>query len=339
MFDDVIRELRRLGHGVTVSIDLPDDEEEYFDRRCPNPECGAGFKVLSEDWSNKISCEVVYCPICRFEADPSEWNTPGQQRYLEKAAEKHMSQRLDNALTRNARRFNQQQPRSDLLQISMSYRPSPLPILLPVSTSELMRQKSACEKCGCRYSSIGAAFFCPACGHNSAVSTFDAAVQTVRKTIGSVPAIREALIAAENKDTAEDSIRHICENGLVNLVSAFQRFAEAHFESLPNSSEFNPRPNVFQNLDESSDLWRSAIGSGYDDMMTGPELSDLKRFFQQRHILAHKGGLVDQGYLDRSSDHRYSVGQRLVVDEQAVLRLGDLVFKLVNKLREYGGDM
>lgn len=129
----------------------------------------------------------------------------------------------------------------------MSYPPGPLPILVPAEASEVMRQRSTCEACGCRYSSIGAAFFCPACGHNSAASTFDAAVETVRKTLDALPEIRRALTEAVDKDTAHDYARHICENGLVKLVSAFRRFAEAMYDAVPNEDKPTPRQNVFQN--------------------------------------------------------------------------------------------
>lgn len=202
-----------------------------------------------------------------------------------------------------------------------------------VAIERTMRQRFLCERCACRYSSVGAAFFCPACGHNSAISTFDAAVETVRKTMDSISTIRQAVAAAVDEDAAEDSIRQICENDLIKLVSSFQRFAEAWFDLLPNRSLFNPRRNLFQNLADSADLWRSAIGEDYGDMLTPSELSDLERFFQQRHLLAHKEGMVDQMYIDKSGDHRYSVGQRLVIRKDTVLTLAEIVSKLANELR------
>ncbi len=56
-----------------------------------------------------------------------------------------------------------------------------------------MRQRFTCEACGTRYASLGAAFFCPVCGHNSAPSTFDRTVEVVRSTIAAVPSIPVAL--------------------------------------------------------------------------------------------------------------------------------------------------
>ena len=126
MFDDVIRELRKLESGVGVRIDLQLDDDGYLDRVCPNPGCTAEFKVLFEDWRGKVRDEAVFCPICRISAKSTEWNNPDQQKYIEQAALRHVHQQVNTAFTRNARRFNQSQPKSGFIKMSMSYRPSPL---------------------------------------------------------------------------------------------------------------------------------------------------------------------------------------------------------------------
>jgi uncharacterized Zn finger protein (UPF0148 family) len=334
MFDDVIHQLHRLEKGIRISIDLQLDDDGYLDRLCPNPECAATFKVLFDDWRQKVRDEAVFCPVCRFSTKATDWNTPEQQEYINQAALRHVHQELNDAFTRNARRFNQSQPKGGLIKISMSYRPGPLPILIPADASEIMHQRSICEECGCRYSSVGAAFFCPACGYNSAVSTFDSAVDTVCKTLDALPSIRQALIKAANKDAAENSLRLVRENSLVKLVSAFQRFAEGLFDSLPNRSLFNPRPNVFQNLRESSALWRTAVGYGYEDLLSPSELVTLERFFQQRHLLAHKDGVVDQVYINKTGDNRYAVGQRLTIRDDGLQYLTTLLSKVARGLQK-----
>jgi len=72
-----------------------------------------------------------------------------------------------------------------------------------------------------------------------------------------------------------------------------------------------------QSLRKDQSLWRQATGKAYDDLLSAAEISDLLRFFQQRHLLAHCEGMVDQDYINRSGDQSYSVGQRLVVREEA----------------------
>src|SRR5262249_52175456 len=155
--------------------------------------------------------------------------------------------------------------------LCLSYRPGLPVIVIPPSAANCLRQHFICESCGCRYSSLGAAFFCPACGHNSAKTTFAAAVQTVRASVSSLDAIIAALMAGPADDVATDTARHLLEHGLVKLVASFQRYAEATFHSLPAASSFTVRKNLFQNLGESSTLWRSATGKGYEDFLPPPE--------------------------------------------------------------------
>ncbi len=328
MFDELMREASELEQGVQVPIQIPLDEKGYFDRLCPFEKCQAEFKVLFDDWKEKVRDEVVFCPMCRNESPSTEWNTEPQAVYMQSAAMAHVLSVIDDAMQQDAKLFNRQQPRGGLITMSMSYKPGPISILVPPDVAEAMRQEYTCEACGCRYSAIGAAFFCPACGHNSARSTFATAVQTVRVSIASVPAIREAVTDAADADTAADTVRQILENGLVKLVASFQRFAEATFLARPNASSFPIRRNLFQNLADSSQRWRDATGKGYEDLLAADELRELRVYFQQRHLFAHREGIVDEEYIKKSGDQTYTVGQRLVVKDQAVSRLADLVEKL-----------
>jgi uncharacterized Zn finger protein (UPF0148 family) len=338
MFYEVLRKLSRMEQGERVSLSMGLDDDGYFDRVCPSPPCASEFKVLFQDWREKVPDDYVHCPICGFVAPSTDWNTPEQAEHIKASALHHIQKQLGDALVTDARRFNQSQRPGGLIKMSMSYCPSQLPILIPARASAVMRQQSTCEVCGCRYSSVGAAFFCPACGHNSTISTFDASVETVRKTMEALPEIQRVLTESTDRDAAQDSVRQICENGLVKLVSAFQRLAEALYGAVPSETKPTPRRNVFQNIRESSELWRAAIGAGYDQMVAQSELRDLERFFQQRHLLAHNDAIVDQTYLDRSGDTEYGLGQRLVIRQGAVEQLAVLVSTLAIELRSRASD-
>ena len=332
MFDKLLREMKKLERGVQVPIQIELDDDGQLDRRCPSEECQADFKVLLEDWKDKVLDEAAYCPICRYEAKSTEWATPEQQEYIRKVGLAYLQKVVRGALRDDSQRFNAMQPRGGFIQLSMSYRPGSPVITIPPTAADCLRQHFACEACGCRYSSLGAAFFCPACGHNSAKTTFAKAVETVRASVSSLDAIKAAIKAGPGDDVAADTARHILENGLVKLVASFQRYAEAIFYSLPNANNFKVRKNVFQNLGESSTLWHSATGKSYDDFLNAPDLNVLKIFFQQRHLLAHREGIVDQEYIDKTQDTTYRVGQKLVIKNGAVTRLADLVERLASQL-------
>ena len=332
MFDEMRRMLRKYEQGVQISVDIPLDDEGHFDRLCPSPECAAEFRINVDDWKEKVQDEVVYCPLCRHEAPSGEWNTEEQREYYRQVALRHLRKAVGQALASAARRFNARQPRGGFINISMSHRPGPTPVVMPLEAAEALRQHFTCEACGCRYSSLGAAFFCPGCGHNSAATTFAAAVQTLRVSVSNLEHIQGALRVAVSEDAAADTGRQLLENGLVKLVASFQRYAEAVFHKHPTASTHRVRKNLFQNLAESSALWRAATDKGYEDFLDCDEHDELNMFFQQRHLLAHKEGLVDEEYLTKSGDTAYRVGQKLQIKEPSVLRLADLVERLAASL-------
>lgn len=336
MFENMLRELRRLDKnhgGVSVPIQMPLDGEGYFDRQCPSTNCQAGFKVLFADWRDKVGDTHVFCPICREEAAAGEWNTHEQVEYVKQVVIRYAQGIVNDAMDRDAREFNRQQ-RPGFVQMSLSFRPGAPTLVVPIAAAEELRQKFTCEECGCRYSSLGAAFFCPACGHNSSETTYSATMEAARKSLAALSTIREAVQTIGTRDDAENAIRLILENNMVRVVGAFQRAAEGLFDRLPNGASIPRRKNAFQSLAEGSTLWRKAAGKGYDDLLNAADISDLSRYFQQRHLLAHCEGMVGQDYINRSGDQTYSVGQRLVVREDGVSRAIDLASQLIGELKK-----
>lgn len=112
----------------------------------------------------------------------------------------------------------------------------------------------------------------------------------------------------------------------MKLIGTFQRFAEATYAKL--QGVVPARGNVFQTVGEASELWRAAIGVGYEDLLTADQLRLFTRYVQQRHVLTHSDGLVDQAYLDRSHDASYRLGQRIVVRPEDTRALADLLTDL-----------
>jgi hypothetical protein len=323
VFDDLIRRLDRIPKSQLVPISLRLDDEGYLDRRCPAEECGAAFKVLFTDWREKVPEDEAWCAICGEVEDPSEFNTPDQLRQINEQGLAHLTGQLDEAF-RGARKPTHH---AGFVSMTWSYRPGARPMVMMAGAAPLMTQRSKCEACGCAYASVGAAFFCPACGHNSARTTFAGALATVRSLMDladRMPAV------VEDRDAAADAARHLAENSLVRVWSSFQRFAEASYRAHPGAAA--ARRNAFQNLAESDRLWRAVIAKTYADFVTQAEHRDLVRLVQARHVLAHQDGIVDADYVALSGDHRYAVGQRLVVTPTDTRRLTDLAEKLSTAL-------
>lgn len=326
MFERLIRELRNLEGTQSVPVSIPSDADGYSDRECPSTECLSQFKVHEDDWREKVSDDKVFCAFCGHTADSQKWWTQEQIEHAKAVVLNQLQQRINGAMRLDAQHWNQRQSRG-FLSITMNVDARPQQVLLPAAAAEPMRLKITCPACACRYAVLGAAFFCPACGHNAADIIFDQSLTAIRNALDAVGAVR---VAIPDRDAAETTVRLIVENGLQNAVTTFQRYAEVLYARYPSAPK--ARRNAFQSLGEGSDLWHLATGRRYSDYLSRNELASLTRLFQQRHLLAHTQGLVDEDYLTRTGDTTYQVGQRIVVRETAVRDCVSLIEKLIGAM-------
>lgn len=225
-------------------------------------------------------------------------------------------------MTIDAATWNRRQPRDAFVKITMSVDSVAAPILLPLAAADPMRQRAECLQCACRYSYIGAAFFCPSCGENSVEETFKQTLNAIRTVIG----IHRNLLGVMDRDDAEVTARLLREKGITDTVMALQRLAERLYERIPNAPPAGR--NAFQRVDDGSNLWAEAKQMPYSAILDRAEFFRLKVYFQQRHLLAHAEGIVDQDYRARSGDATYVVSQRLVITDDAVEDFVEIAEKL-----------
>jgi rubrerythrin len=208
VFDEFIREIKRLDikRGVKIPIHLPLDDKAYLDRRCPHHECSADFKVLFADWREKVPNEAASCPKCGKRTKPDKFNTPAQRRYIQQTAKAYAAKQLQGALKRAAGRTRPRTIGGGLfsVQMSVSYRAGALPVMLPIEAADILRQDFQCDLCGCRYSTIGAGYFCPACGQKSAIKDFEQTIATTLNAVDALDDIRNSLASKYDADAAAD---------------------------------------------------------------------------------------------------------------------------------------
>ncbi|MEZ4530530.1 MAG: hypothetical protein R2855_05805 [Thermomicrobiales bacterium] len=313
---------------IEVPIEL--DDKGYWDRKCPDDECGRPFKVLFAHWKEKVPEAIAYCPFCRVEAEPQAFNTDELAEYVRSAALAEAQGHLDKMLGDFARSINRRRRSREMVSVSAEYKASPRLAPVPPIAADLMTLQIECESCGCQFAVIGSGFFCPACGHNSAGQTFD---QTLTKARSVGKAV--ALIAASGGDInlIDQYQRDMLEGQIGNLVTAFQRFAEISYPRLPNFTTV-PSRNAFQNLSRGDRLWTQAGGRSYTQTLDPKEWAQLQKLFQQRHLLEHQQGIVDQKYLDETGDLALKLGQRISVKESSVGRMAELLEKLAQSMRK-----
>ena len=328
MFEDLIKTLGNM-NGRTVSVEIEVDEKGYLDKQCPADNCEFLFKVNDEDWKNIFKDEAVWCPMCRHEAPAKEWFTVKQVEYTKAEALNVVKGEINNALRSGAQKFNRRQPRNSFISMSMEVKGGvQRTYTLPAKAAEVMQLEIQCESCSSRFAVIGSAYFCPACGVNSVVRTFDDSLRKIRAKKDSEDVLRSALTESLGRDEAELICRSLRETCLTDGVTAFQKYCEGLYEAYGK-----PPFNSFQRIEDGSNLWRDALGAGYEKWLSSSELDETKIQYQKRHLLAHQEGIVDERYVKNSGDASYKVGQRLVVSTADVESLLKLLGKLGQGLK------
>lgn len=332
MFDGMKRALRDLGRQP-MSVSFETDDEGYVDRQCPFKDCLFVFKVHIDDWKNLFKNEAIFCPLCRHKADSSQWWTYEQIAYAKKFAENQVLRALHKGARSSANSFAPSRKKG-FITITLSLKGSPpAPMRLPAPATEEMKMKVVCEKCNARFSVIGAAYFCPCCGYNSVVRVFEASMQKVLAKVENLELVKTAFAEAGKEDEGVVCCQSLIETGIQDCVVAFQYLAEKLYLKIPGAS--TPPFNVFQRIDDGSDLWKHSTTEGYDDWLTEYELKTMKLLFQRRHLFSHTEGIVDEKYLNKSGDVDYVEEQRIVVKERDVVSLVHIVSKLAEKMKKH----
>ena len=314
---------------MSIPVTIQSDEKGYFDRECPNEDCLYTFKILMKDWKEKVSDEEVHCPMCGHVDTSDKWWTQGQLEEIKKIAEKLALNYIQNELDKSFKKLAQSTRHNKYIRIT--YKPGRRVSFInnPIGQREEWETEICCEKCGTHYSVIGSAYFCPCCGYNSAVDSFNNSLESIRKMLDSLPEMKAMLTDKYDMDSAETMCRSLLESSIGDMVSAFQKFASCKYEEL--SGKYS-RVNDFQIIDKGSQLFEEETGNGYSKWLSSAELSFMKRMFQKRHLLEHNNGLVDQKYLDKSLDSSYSLGQRIIIKETDAYKLLDILKTLGNEL-------
>ena len=314
---------------MEIPITIHSDEKGYFDRECPNENCLYTFKINMQDWKEKISDDEVHCPMCGHIGTADKgWTQEELESMQEIAASYAMSmitKELDKAFGKLARSTRNNK------FLKITYKPSKKITFQnnPIGQSEEWETDITCEKCGTRYSVIGSAYFCPCCGHNSAVSAFNESTDSIEKMLKSLPEMKQLLTESYGRDKAETMCRGLLESSLGDIVSSFQKFASCHYDKLTGEIS---RVNDFQIVEKGNQLFEDATGKGYEEWLSDKELHNMNMFFQRRHLIEHNNGMVDQKYVDKSGDNSYVIGQRLVIKENDAYALLAIIKKLAKGL-------
>lgn len=319
-----------------ISIPVRTDGDGYYDKQCPNVQCKFEFKVDNKDWKNIFKDEAMYCPKCghstlakNFVPSSFARNAKAQAKKLAIDLAHSQVNKVLNELSRDLSNMFRGNSSIKFTESKSSiYRPKHF--IQPISAKKEFEQKIHCDKCNANYAVIGFAFFCPSCGKNSAEKTFDDSLNHIEFKLQLCNS--EAVCETASKDNAERFKISSIEEGIKECVTTFETYCKTVYMRFCPSADL--RQGVFQRLVDGSGLWKNLLGYGYDNWLDTVEMARLMVLFQDRHLLIHHKGFVDQDYLSKVANSPYKLGQKIVISQANVMELISLIRKIVKNIRE-----
>ncbi|MDO5331662.1 MAG: hypothetical protein Q4E99_03195, partial [Bacillota bacterium] len=193
--------------------------------------------------------------------------------------------------------------------------------------------KIVCKECGTRYSVIGFSHFCPCCGCNSEIDEFKEALKIEKRKIDTLEKIDKLYSDEYGKDSGASMTNSMLEDSFGNILAAFQSFAYELYMELGGKRTIKTK--AFQNLERVDECFEELIAIKCCDLISDEEYQYINKIFQQRHLLEHRNGKVDQDYLNKSGDFTYNEKERIVIKKNDVYRFINIIEKLANGLLNY----
>ncbi len=304
--------------GFRATVEIPLTSDGYFGRECPS--CHEPFQMHNDEYKALRDDLRLTCPYCGHGDDHGDFMTT-EQGERARAAVAGLGHQMVHAMVSNmlSETFGRRQPQpsNSLISIRMSYTPgSPPPIReLPEVVEKEIRRIIECSTCHGHYAVFSASAFCPVCGPRPAAETVIDQIESARQAL-----TMEDQLGADERETlrAAGVFERIAVDALGSVVSLFEVFAREQFALRVSDAESltQGKGNVFQRLDDSAALFAEHAALDLVSLAGAERWTRLKRAFAQRHVLEHRGGIVDERFLGQVPDSGLRAGQRLVVRRQ-----------------------
>jgi hypothetical protein len=305
---------RETSQGFQASISIPADEEGFFGRECPD--CVRFFKMRVDQWEALADDAVVTCPYCGHQPeDADDFMTPQQNQRVQSAAEALVEQYAHQAIEDAFSGFAtpRLRPGQSGIQITVSSDSPPPVRSLTTYVEKQVRRTITCGNCQTEYAVYGATAFCPVCGPRAAVETVLDAIERERRSLALEDDLPDDLREQARADGVFDKS---AADAVKETVTLFEVFTRDQFSSRVLNHEDIVKQHgrgVFQRLDDVDVLFGQHCGTTISALVSADVWSRLQIVFQQRHVLVHRQGIVDEHFVQRVPHPRQQVGQRLVL--------------------------
>lgn len=290
---------------TTHSVRIPPDADGFTGRECPVHECERYFKV--QFGTGLKGSNPCHCPYCGHVAPHDKFWTKEQIAYAKSVVVNKVTSDILGQLKRLETRPD---PHAFLsLSIKVEGRPHPVQHY----REHDLEQVVVCDQCTLRYAIYGAFGYCSDCGVHNSLQILGANLEIIGKMIqlaeGAPPDIAPKLV----------------ENALEDAVSSMDGFGREVCRVFASKASDPARAAAvsFQAIEKARDQIRGLFEIDIAQAITPDEWTSVLRSFQKRHLLAHRMGVVDQAYLDRTSEPASLLGRRVSILPEEVSALSN----------------
>lgn len=297
----------RSGSNLTTNLSLPIDEDGFFGRECPSPDCLAYFKLALDEYGLVRERHWLTCPVRGTTESDEHFLTKDQVKRVH-AAQVEIARGAVNDILRDMGRRGPTRSRAVTIKwnVPAPYEPKPLPTYVERQTIRTF----TCPNGNHRAVVYDLLAFCPYCGPDDTPprAVFDdtmAAMERLLRVVTDQPAeARAELEAAGGSTLLAERAPHI------------------------RAGKQAPSGNPWQNVDRLAKQWSADFGSDPISGISSAEQRTLRLAFARRHILEHNGGVADAKYVAETGDgpagRRVRITAAFVTDTFVVaVRLAD----------------
>lgn len=286
-----------------MNIPLRADSDGWLGRECPQEGCERYFKITPGTGLQGI--DTCRCPYCGHEDHQSHFHTQAQIDHALSVIENQVV----GALLKDLKSLEfDHRPRRGSFGIGLSMKVTGSAPPVRGYTEEDLETEVVCDGCTLRYAIYGVFGFCPDCGAHNNLGILDANLRLAEKMVK----------LSANLD--DDVARHLVENALEDCVSAFDGWGRGVCAAFASKAT-NPNKVVkvsFQNVERARESMRKQFEFDADAALGAAAVASLHRAFQKRHLLAHRMGVVDADYLQKTGDTTAREGRRIAVSASEV---------------------
>lgn len=276
----------------------------------------------------------AFCPYCRNAADPDDFTTQEQMRYVEDTAEREMTKGVDRMMA-EALGLGRNRKRTigdDMFSIEMSMKPTHHP---PVRRpwEEQLRRDVTCPNCTLEHAVYGLAVWCPDCGEDIFVTHVETESRVVRAMLNDVDRRTNELgprVAARDIENGLEDVVSILEAAL-KAMTCRRLLAEGKSPEDVESVMASKVRNRFQSYDGAVATLAQLLGFDFTAALDHTTVDRFKQTLEKRHPITHNLGIVDRKYLAKVRTGE-AEGRDVSLDEQDVIAALDAVLCLVQHI-------